>query len=372
MNMSTVRFQVVAVVAAAFVAGIVQTAWAQSERAAQISLQEKESFIPRIAPDLNTAKEIRKTNALAARLLKLDVAASSAFNKEHPGVLPEAKLRLPKPTVEAFDWCNLNMVSEAHEQRTDDCWANACIEALECSYLLHNGRRTALSPQPVLDHLRLGTQQLSGSCPIGFDFLQCTGTATLSKYPYTGKPATPANIGLPYRAVAWGYVAQDEQAPSVMRTKQALLRYGPLGTGVLCTEKFLAYQGGLYKEPGAKIPSGARTNHAVIIVGWDDNRAAHGAWKIKNTWGAKWGEEGFMWIEYGSNNIALDPVWVRAASMYYEVPKADFAKLVPKARPLPATKFVSDTPKNHGGSGGATSASEVAAPEHRKSLTASM
>jgi cathepsin K len=344
--MNTVRFQLVTVATVGVVLGFVQTVCAQSDRTAQIALQEKESFIPRISPDPQRANEIRKANALAVRLLKLDIAARNAFNQEHPGVLPDAGLPLPKPTVAAFDWCNLNKVSDSHHQQSDDCWANACIEALECNHLLHNGRHAALSPQPILDYLRFGAKQVSGSCPIGFDFLQQTGTALLSKYPYTGKPGAPAEIKLPYRALTWGYVARDEQPPTIMQTKKALLQFGPLGTGVLCTDKFVAYRGGLFNEPDAKIPSGARTNHAIIIVGWDDNRGPHGAWKIKNTWGDKWGEQGFMWIEYGSNNIALDPVWVRAASIYYQVPQAEFAKIVPKAKPLPAALFVSEKSKS--------------------------
>jgi cathepsin L len=161
----------------------------------------------------------------------------------------------------------------------------------------------------------------------------------LSRYPYTGKPAEPTEIELPYRAVAWGYVAQDEQPPTIQRIKNALIHFGPLATGVLSTPKFHAYTGGLFEEPDATIPSGHKTNHAVIIVGWDDNRGPHGAWKIKNTWGTGWGEQGFMWISYGSNNVACDPVWIRAASTFYSVQQESFAKLIPDASPLPEVHY---------------------------------
>jgi hypothetical protein len=58
--------------------------------------------------------------------------------------------------------------------------------------------QTTLSPQPVLDHLKLGAapgemkDQPGSAC----EFFLKTGTARITDYPYTGKPSEPKDVSL--------------------------------------------------------------------------------------------------------------------------------------------------------------------------------
>jgi hypothetical protein len=70
------------------------------------------------------------------------------------------------------------------------------------------------------------------------------------------------------------------------------------------TDVFKAYTGGIFNYDAQ-----GKVNHGVTLVGWDDSK---NAWRIKNSHGKGWGENGFMWITYGCSKIGYAASWVQA------------------------------------------------------------
>jgi cathepsin L len=213
-------------------------------------------------------------------------------------------MRRARPTDRSFDWTRLGIATEVRNQAgSRTCWAQAAVAALEANWQIRNGVRPAFSVQAVLDHSHRGPL---GTPSLAFGTLLSKGTALEKDYrPFTGKPGR-VRKPTPFHAAAWGYVAKKGKRPSVARLKRALLEHGPLYVGMYSRSKaWKAYRRGVHRETRRY----KRATHAVLLVGWDDNKRA---WKAKNSYGTSWGEKGFFWIRYGSNNFGAHAAWVRA------------------------------------------------------------
>lgn len=230
-----------------------------------------------------------------------------------------------------FDWANYGVATTPvrHQGNNPVCWAVAATQALEANWSLRNRTTVQLSAQPILD--RTGSDAAS-QLVVAFDVLKANGVALESKYPFTGKPATPRHIEKTYRAASWGYVSQDPRGNTAEGLKKALLEHGPIVVGVEATPAFNAYRSGVFRENATT----ENNIHFVLLVGWDDQQQA---WKVKNSWGEAWGLNGYMWIGYGSNQVGIGAAWVEAEKQTNspattDVPAA-FAK--PTLRTLPKT-----------------------------------
>jgi len=61
---------------------------------------------------------------------------------------------------------------------------------------------------------------------------------------------------------------------------------------------FTQYTGGVYKGNGTWWLDGLKIqSHAMCVVGFDDSKNAY---KVVNSWGPTWGENGFIWIDYNT------------------------------------------------------------------------
>ncbi len=84
----------------------------------------------------------------------------------------------------------------------------------------------------------------------------------------------------------------------VESTKKALLENTPVIIGFELPKSFFRVKTDTWNpDPAEALGDWKHGKHAMTVVAFDDRKAG-GAFKILNSWGNKWGNDGFVWVKY--------------------------------------------------------------------------
>lgn len=232
-----------------------------------------------------------------------------------------------------WDWREAGKVSPVKDQGAcGACYAFALNGAFESRLLIDGAGLFDWSEnnakecfwEELFDY-RPGGRSL-GSCNGGNAYMVANqyarfGSVNESCDPYSANDVA-CSAGCPYQktVLGWSLInGGDIPDPSII--KAYIQTYGPVhtslyvGNGDAWDTEFNNYDGSYTLYYVGAQP----TNHAVLIVGWDDNLShagGKGAWIVKNSWGTGWGNAGFFTIAYGSARIGTDTGFVSAWMEY--------------------------------------------------------
>lgn len=219
-----------------------------------------------------------------------------------------------------YDLRKLNQVSSVKDQgHGGNCWAFATLASLESCILKATGKEFDLSEENMKNLMAYYSEygwsmntNDGGYLPMGIGYLvSWLGAVNESDDEYDGKSllSPVLNSFIHVQNVLFlkrtNYTDNDE-------IKRAIMEHGGVATSVYWdTNNYLddKYNGKNYYNNEVS----DRSNHAVLIVGWDDNYSkdnfkgnpeGDGAWIIKNSWGSYNGENGYYYVSYYDLRLA--------------------------------------------------------------------
>ncbi|XP_017768162.1 PREDICTED: tubulointerstitial nephritis antigen-like [Nicrophorus vespilloides] len=189
-----------------------------------------------------------------------------------------------------------------------------------------------LSAQHLLSCNNRGQQSCNGGyLDKAWMFLKKFGVVNEECLPYTGstgKCGIPVNGNL---LTARCIPPENKYRKDYYRTAPAyrlgnetdimfeIMKSGPVQATMKVFQDFYMYKGGIYKN--THLGESHRTGyHSVRIVGWGEESTYTGHkkfWKVANSWGHMWGENGYFKIERGINECEIESfvlaAWPRIA-----------------------------------------------------------
>ena len=172
------------------------------------------------------------------------------------------------------------------------CYAFGACATYESNALVKTGRTYDLSEQDFM--MKAKAQGPYGGCngwwlDKAMELLKNKGVTSEAKCPYKAKEEACPATGNEYKISSYG------RTTDLNTIKAKLQSCGALYCAFMVYNDFRSYKSGVYRYT-----SGSRLGgHAVTLVGYDD---AKQAFKVKNSWGTGWGENGYFWIGYDQMN----------------------------------------------------------------------
>jgi cathepsin L len=266
-----------------------------------------EEYHLRLGIYLAIARFIRETNAAGhgftlsanhlATLTPAEYRALIGPPRSHPS--PPAVIHRVADPPASWDWRDKGAVQAVKDQGVCSAgYAFAAIAAAESAWFIKHGVMFNLSEQNIID-CDTSSSGCGGGLPDSaflcvLDY-QGGFFSTEEGYPYVGEQGECNFVQGPASLKDFMYVGGGNET----LLQVTVYNNGPVACAVNASPpSFHVYSSGVYDDPRCVFWD---TDHSVLTVGYGSNSDAD-YWIVKNSWGVKWGMEGYMLIKRNDGN----------------------------------------------------------------------
>jgi len=265
-----------------------------------------------------------KSDSATFKINKFGDLTAEEFRKYYLGTKPfkpdpkwPMMKELPNSQLAAiptsWDWTTQGKVTPVKNQgMCGSCWAFSTTGNVESQWAIAGNTLTGLSEQQLVDcDHHCMSYEGEDSCDAGCEgglmpnafmyIIGNKGIGTEQDYPYAGVDQNCAkNYTDGAQITSWTMIPSNETQMAAF-----LYKTGPLSIAV-DAELWQFYFEGIFDFPWC----GTTLDHGVLIVAYGEGENFIGEetdfWKIKNSWGADWGENGYIRVERNENECGVD------------------------------------------------------------------
>lgn len=207
----------------------------------------------------------------------------------------EMSVELP----ESIDWVKKGAVTPVKNQgQCGSCWSFSTTGAMEGAYYVTYDKLVSFSEQELVDCDNVDMGCNGGLMDNAFKWVEKNdGLCAESDYKYvsgTTKTAGKCNIdckNIPNSKIN-NYVDVKSRSDDAMMTA---LSQQPVAIAIQANQKdFQLYKSGVFTGS-----CGTRLDHGVLAVGYGTSEDGVDYYRVKNSWGTSWGDNGYIYLGRG-------------------------------------------------------------------------
>jgi len=197
------------------------------------------------------------------------------------------------------DWStDASVVNPVKDQgQCGSCWAFSAVGTVESAYALAAGKLGSYAEQQLVDCDTTGGSEgcNGGFNQYGISYIGQTGIASESAYPYKAVDGT-CRASTVSKELPKGTVAGYQSVGKNNAALESAITAAPVSVTVDADNSWQLYRSGVLSKSCGIF---GQIDHAVIAVGYDQSADT---FKIRNSWGASWGEGGYVRISNSVSN----------------------------------------------------------------------